>query len=418
MINNNRIITKNNHFFNYLIVLILLFIAASPFFGMIPPYFYFGFMVFLGVYAYLKGKLRNSERIVKILFCVWGLVFIQWLFYGGLSPAGLYKPLLFFFTPFVLFRIMGLSYFRYLFNIIYFFAIFTFPLYFLQSLFQPVNAWVQNAMSYVFPYAWTDWPRTLLFYSTPRESGYLIMRNSGIFHEPGAYSIYLMLAIIINTFLTRNPLDKKNIILVLILLTTFSTAGYVILLIFMLYAIPKSKLHIPIKIFILIFLIILTINIFHSAKFLQEKIANQFTYQTYAIRTGKVAQGRFFAFLKASELLKKNVFFGKGIITANTPIGEDFSSSAFGWGFMAFWAKYGLIFGIFYMWLFYKGLSKLCLFYHQPKNLAIVFFIIIHVGLSTQSFFFHTSFVMFFIIGLELNYNKCNLYSKKKIQFS
>ena len=398
---NNTTTTKNN-FFNYSIVLILLFINASPFFSLIGlPYFYFGFMVFLALFAYLKGKLKNSERLIKVLLCVWGLIIIQCVFYEGLSPAGIYKPLLFFFTPFVLYRIMGLSYFKYLFNIIYYFAIFTFPLYLLQSLSPPVNNFINYAMYYVFPYAWADWPCTLLFYSMPRESGYLLLRNSGIYHEPGAYSIYLMLAIIINTFLTRNPLHKKNIILVLILLTTFSTAGYVLLFAFMLYAIPKSKLYVPLKFFVLVFLLVLTIHTFRSSEFLQEKIFYHYSSQVYAIQSSEVAQGRFFAFLKAAELLKNNIFFGKGIITANNPIGEEFSSSAFGWGFMGFFATYGILFGIFYMWIFYKGICKLCLFYNLPKNFAIVFLLIIHAGLSTQSFFFHTSFVMFFIVGLE-----------------
>ena len=400
----NNTTTTKNKFFNYSIVLILLFINVSPFFMLIGlPYFYFGFMVFLGLFASLKHKLKNSERLIKVLLCVWGLITIQFVFYGGLTPAALYKPLLFFFTPFVIFRIMGLSYFKYLFNIIYFFAVVTFPVYFLQSLFQPVNAWVQSAMRYVFPYAWTDWPRTLLFYSMPRKSEFLLMRNSGIYHEPGAYSLYLMLAIIINTFLTRNPLDKKNIILALILLTTFSTTGYILLFAFMLYAMIKSKWYIPLRVFVLVLLLILAINSFRSAEFLQEKIFIQYSDQVYAIQTHRVAQGRFFAFLKAGELLKKNIFLGKGIITANTPISEDFNSSAFGWGFMGFFAKYGILFGFFYMWIFYKGLWKFCLFYNLPKKFAILVLLIIHGGLSTQSFFFHTAFVMFFIVGLELS---------------
>lgn len=402
--------TTKNHFFNYSIVLILLLINVSPFnilpfFGLMigPPYFYFGFMVFLGVFASLKGKLKNSERLIKVLLCVWGLITIQFVFYGGLTPAALYKPLLFFFTPFILYRIMGLSYFKYLFNIIYFFAVVTFPIYFLQSLSPPVNNFIKYAMYYAFPCAWTVLHRSLLFYSMPRESGYLLMRNSGFYHEPGAYSIYLMLAIIINTFITRNPLHKKNVILTLILFTTFSTAGYVLLFAFMLYAIPKSKLYVPLRVFVLVFLLVLTIHTFRSAEFLQEKIFYHYSSQVYAIQSSEVAQGRFFAFLKATELLKNNIFFGKGIITANNPIAEEFNSSAFGWGFMGFFTKYGILFGIFYMWMFYKGLCKLCLFYNLPKNFAIVFLLIIHAGLSTQSFFFHNPFVMFFIVGLELS---------------
>lgn len=72
---------------------------------------------------------------------------------------------------------------------------------------------------------------------------------------------------------------------------------------------------------------------------------------------------------------------------------------------MGFLARYGIIFGGFYLFYYYKGLKKLCFFYRLPKGVALLLFMIIHLGLSTQGFFFHASFVMFFIIGLDYNVN-------------
>jgi hypothetical protein len=260
-------------------------------------------------------------------------------------------------------------------------------------------------MDFAFPFAWTDWPRTILFYSMPTESGFLLLRNSGIFHEAGAFSLYIMLAIIVNTFNTRNTLDKRNIILVIILLTTFSTAGYILLILFLAYAIPKSKLNIILKYSILFLMVFITINSFRSADFLQQKIEEHYSTQINAIEKGEAAQGRFFAFYKAFDVFKQNILFGKGILESNRPVGEEINSSGFGWGFMGFLARYGIIFGFFYFLFYYKGLKKLCLFYGLPKGLALLFFIIIQLGLSSQAFFFHTSFVMFFIIGLDYNLN-------------
>jgi len=358
------------------------------------------------IYAIYKKKLRNSNKIIQLLIAVYVLIIIQGVLYGGFTPAGVYKPLLYLFTPFLLYRLMGLKYFKYVFNIIYYSSLFTFPIYLLQSLFKPFNDMITKVMEFVLPYAWTDWPRSILFYSMPRESSFILLRNSGIFHEPGAFAVYLMLAIIINTFITRKTLERKNIILAIILLTTFSTTGYLLLALFMSFAILKSKLHPVMKYLIIFITIIVAINAYTSQEFLQEKIKDQYSTQTSAIEKHEAAQGRFFAFYKAFEVFKQNILFGKGILVANRPVGEEINDSGFGWGFMGFLACYGIIFGSFYLFFYYKGLNILCVSNKLPISLGILFFIIIQAGLSTQSFFFHASFVMFFIIGLEANVNR------------
>ncbi|NOU18351.1 MAG: hypothetical protein HOO91_12415 [Bacteroidales bacterium] len=211
-----------------------------------------------------------------------------------------------------------------------------------------------------------------------------------------------MLAIIINTFFTRNTLDRKNIVLTIILLTTFSTTGYVLLAIFFAYAIPKSRLHPLLKYFIFILMITLTIKTYRSANFLQEKIDNQFLTQVDAIQTKEKGQGRFYSFLMALDVIKQNHFIGKGIIEANRPVGEGVY---FEFGAMGIFAQYGIIFGVFYLFVYYKGIRKLTLLYGLPRSLSLIFFIIIQLGLSSQAFNFHASFIMFFIIGLDAKVN-------------
>ncbi|MCX6252926.1 MAG: hypothetical protein NTV31_00380 [Bacteroidia bacterium] len=267
---------------------------------------------------------------------------------------------------------------------------------------------MQKYIEIVFTYNWDAWPRSLLFYTVSiKYPGELInalglLRNSGFFHEPGAFSLYLMLAIIINTFFTRNTLDKKNIILAIILLTTFSTAGYIILALFLAYAIPKSKMHPVLKYLVLFIMILVTINTYRTEDFLKSKIEEHYSTQVESIQENEVSGGRFYSFLKAYEVIKQYPVFGKGIITKNRPVEEG---AYYDWGPMGLFANYGIIFGFIYLLFYYKGLEKLRLLFGLPKGIAILFLIIIQAGLSTQAFFFHASFVMFFIIGLESNVN-------------
>src|ERR1039457_4095569 len=108
-------IKKNNNFFDYIIVLTLLLLADSPFFLMVNAYAPFACMMILWMYAIYKRKLRNSVKIIQVLMVVYALIIIQGILYGGFTPAGIYKPLLYLFTPFLLYRLMGLKYFKYVF---------------------------------------------------------------------------------------------------------------------------------------------------------------------------------------------------------------------------------------------------------------------------------------------------------------
>lgn len=397
---------KKTNFIGYMLTLTPLVLYASPFFSLVDVRIKFAFTMIILVYVFLKGKLRDSKNIFLILITVYGLIIIQAVLYGGFSNAGFYKPLLLFLTPFVLYRLLGLSYFKYLFWIIYYGAIFSFPIWLLQILIPSFDRLLLKFAEALFPYSWDVWPRSLIFYTvssnTDINNSIGIIRNAGFFHEAGALALFLMLAIIINTLFTRNTLDRKNIVLSIIILTTFSTAGYVLLALFLVYAIPKSKMNPILQFLIFFIMIIITIKTYRSEDFLKSKIEEHYSTQLNAVERNETGQGRFYSFFKALELVKQNPFFGKGILIANRPVE---SGVYYDWGPMGLFANYGIIFGFIYLFYYYKGLKKMCLYFGLPKVLAILFFVIIQAGLSTQSFFFHASFVMVFIIGLESNTN-------------
>jgi hypothetical protein len=74
---------------------------------------------------------------------------------------------------------------------------------------------------------------------------YKIPRNCGFAQEPGSFSVYLCLALFINLFI--NTSDKKNKIqfwvLVVALITTQSTTGYVIFMVIMVYNVLSKDLN-------------------------------------------------------------------------------------------------------------------------------------------------------------------------------
>jgi hypothetical protein len=398
--------TNGNNFQNYFLVVIIILFEDSPFF-LIGAKQIFWLIIFILLWLYNAGK-KNilNKKIFLVMFAAWGLIIIQAIIYGaGLSPAALYKPLLVFYTPFLVFTLMGVRYYKYLFNVIYFIAVYTFIIYLLHTFSPPFYDWLLYAFKSVFPYSWADWPRTILIYSHPRESGFFFMRNSGIFHEPGAYSIYLMLAIIINTFLTRKPLHKKNVFLIIVLLTTFSTAGYLMLFVFLSYAVIKLNIHFALKPTIIIPVGVLLINVYQESIFLGNKVEQQYEIESKALEKGVENRGgRFYSIGISLRSIASAPFAGRGILAVNKyDVGE---SGRYGYGFPGMLAMYGVLFGIFYIWFFYKGFITMSKIYQMPKLYAITAFIVINLGLLTQAFFLNISFVFFFIIGLFVETEK------------
>ena len=94
----------------------------------------------------------------------------------------------------------------------------------------------------------------------------------------------------------------------------------------------------------------------------------------------------------------ENPITGRGILyNIKYDVGKD---GSFGYGFIGMFAMYGLFFGLFYMWFFFRGFQKMNLFFHTSLFYLITAFIIINLGLLTQASFLQTPFIFFFIIGL------------------
>ncbi len=87
-----------------------------------------------------------------------------------------------------------------------------------------------------------------------------LLRNSSIFREAGVFSIYLIISLMYELFLTENKSIRKQIILFLALITTFSTSGYIVLgIIIMAYVLNAKGIKTKVKFILLSFLVIITL---------------------------------------------------------------------------------------------------------------------------------------------------------------
>ena len=124
---------------NYLVVLFSLLYNVSPFFGGAWRGMWFILFLFLLYITNFVGLRMFNSKIVLVIIAVWFLILYQGLALKSFSPAAFYKPVMLFLTPFLIYRLLGPNYFKYLFYIIYVAAWVTICLWLLQNLFKNIQ---------------------------------------------------------------------------------------------------------------------------------------------------------------------------------------------------------------------------------------------------------------------------------------
>ncbi len=360
-----------------------------------------------------------DNKIAGILIALYVLIAIQGVLFQGFSYAVFYFPLITFYIPYLIYRLSGVTFFTYFNKVLFVMALFTLPLWILQSVYPPFDQFLRVAIELVQPLSWGSVPRSLLFYTAAWTDDIFnaslgIYRNSGFFHEPGAYGVFLALGIATNTLLTGKMFDNKNKVFIACLLTTLSTTAYIVLFIVLSTYLIKVKINPAFKMMVFFSFIIISIQVYQSEEFLQSKIQSQYKDQTYAAQNNfgrsEAYSGRFYAFFTSVNLFMENPVFGRGIVyaTSEKASGEMHAEASYTYGFMGVLATYGIFFGIFYLFYFFRGIKRIGLLSRQPAYFIVAIFIAINLSLLTQIFITSTIIVLIFIIGIYSGNKKNN----------
>lgn len=230
-------------------------------------------------------------------------------------------------------------------------------------------------------------------------------RNCGFAWEPGAFAVYLCLAIFINLFLTKkNKTSRRHLVIFFIaLLTTQSTTGFVILIIIGLFYLINTNLK---TVFILMPFGILLVVFLLSLPFMTEKIIHlvedvervNVTVEAGYGRETSITPQRFTSFAIAIKDFYLNPVFGTGGIKGESwteKIGVNVSTIT---GIGNLLANYGLVGFLFFIIVTYNTSS---LFSRQFKYKGkILFFLIIFSILVSYNILFFPLITTFWIFGL------------------
>ena len=232
----------------------------------------------------------------------------------------------------------------------------------------------------------------------------ILPRNCGFAWEPGAFAVFLCLAIFINLFIikSKEKLNKHFWTFVLALLSSQSTTGYVIFIVIIVFYIFQKNIKVVLLIFPFLLLIIILL---FSLPFMTEKISKIFEEATRVDVIVEESIGRenarnpqrFASFIITFRDFKNNPLLGYGGHVEDRWYSQIYSNIAPISGIGNLLAQYGLVGFLFFITLSINS-SR---FYSQSLNYKgkYLFFIIMFFITISYSLFFRTIIMSFWMFS-------------------
>lgn len=259
-----------------LLLIFLLFLDGSAFFVASEIFVIVVFLVLLAIFLY-KRNLFDLEFFVVL--AVWTAInMISYLVNGKLPINTFLGYILKMFIPYFIVKIIGASFFEKLYRFLFILVIIATSLYIVEVI---APSFVKSLTPYL----------NFLLHGRMLANGdfYIIVykhlgayahyygifpRNCGFMWEPGAYAWILNFMIVYKLHRDNYVLDKKVLLLVLALISTFSTAGYLGLFFIVIFYLIKRGTRTALLILPFVFLAFIfgSVKLFNSADFMSEKL--------------------------------------------------------------------------------------------------------------------------------------------------
>jgi hypothetical protein len=389
----------NNNFIDVLLLFLLIATSGIEFFYLNEIWIAFGllFVLFVRIKRNTVKQFDTKFFFILTLFVLWE--FLQFIYFGRIRIRpliGTFGRLTF---AYLVLKTINYNFLKHYVNTISFLAIISLIFYLLyyvspnfilnlidlgNEFFTPIK---RDEDLYIY-----NKPNLILFSFHGFE--YFPKRNSGPFWEPGAFAVFLSLALVFSLLNNNKISSSKNIVLIIALLTTFSTTGYIVLFLIVLYYIYlRGKQNWILFILLPIFLFV-SYNLIFKLDFLGSKIESNYIDRSTGSRFGSA--------MADIPLIIKNPILGYGrdinamygtdefeveLMHRNNNVTKIFVQ----WGLIAF----------FYLFFIYKGMIIICKNSSNKLKIKPIFiFTILIVNAFSQSifqypFFYGLMFIQF-----------------------
>lgn len=238
---------------------------------------------------------------------------------------------------------------------------------------------------------------TVFFCLTPFEG-----RSIGIFWEPGAFQIYLMLAIIIEYFTYGLEKYPRLVVLLIANILTFSTTAFiatgVLLIVILTNEIIEGRLRKGIGISIVVSVLVIIIVSFFTQKAnidIYTKVFGKIDlYRSNPTYNGSAAV-RFNSAIKALEIFVQNPILGVGTTKLNEYFVSYYGHSMTTCTFINWFA----ISGVFYGVLMSIGVYKFSSLFTKRRIVSFLLLLLIFVLISSEDMVINPSFIILVLYG-------------------
>ncbi len=252
----------------------LIAVSGFPFFMTDQLNFFILFLI--AAFVYVKRSIVFDYRTLSVVALFLLVEILQFVFIKPFDPVMISGTLIRIFLSLFVASLLRDKFSGYYVNILYFFSIISF-LFFIPSLLVPAffNFFVSSVCPFFTPLTvdpdgfYIVWPTNILFCF--HECVLTEFRNPGPFWEPGLFAVFLNLALILNLIKEKKLWTRKNTVLILALITTFSTAGYIAFFVLLIsfYLVDQSMIK---KILLTAILLPVLLTLYFSLEFLHTKV--------------------------------------------------------------------------------------------------------------------------------------------------
>jgi len=408
---------------NYFLLFLLVGISGIPFFYTNPAHHYLLVILFLMSSILFLSKRNKFDKYFSIYLSIFIILSIlQSITIKYISVISFIGLIIQIISAYFIIKIIGARFIEYYVNLIIFLTLVSFII-FLPSLFIPqFQTFIINNVAPLFslpyegPAIYKPQPSIILYtFNTSPAFQTSFLRNSGPFWEPGAFAGFIVIGLIFNSFKTKNIIEKKNVILIIGLLSTFSTTGYIALFFFIVSYNFFRRSHLK-KFLIVPFLIVSFVLAFSNISFLNEKIEDDIHYSTHG-NVNTIERTRFVsAFLDIKQFLEFPLQ-GTGKWYENIK-DDDFSILQHrNNGVTDFLVKFGIIGFTLYFAGVYKTFSAYNFLFGKNKLNPLFHLILIFIIGFSEGYFFYMFFTSLTFLHLTVKQNK-EIYYLHKIIYS
>ncbi len=399
-----------SQFFDYLLVYLLIATSGIMFFYRNDEHIVLGFI--LGAVIFFMRKIKMDPAFFLIMLLFLAIEMLQMTYFNTYSPVSAMGTIARLGFAYFVIKITNKNFINIYINIIYYTAIISLFFYLLTFQSEITKFIIKNIAVYfqpIFPlpghmnYAYS--PNIIVYNYNYEHVAWF--RNVGPFWESGAFGVYLNIALLFNLVRNKNIFNRINLVLLVSIFTTVSTAAYLALF-FFITAYYLTRKDIKYKIVYIVLAGAVSLYGFFALPFMQEKI------QQNIANSDTTTKSRFGSAKADLKVFQMSPVFGLG----RTEKIKEKMSKKLGVtahrnnGITGLLSSYGIIIFLFYFISYYYSIIKYVKRYYKYSNYhliaQILLFTIFLIGFSQRIFLFPFFYSLTFLhlIDYEPSTNK------------